>query len=114
MDKSLRTQKDGRLFAIELLKKIEAMSADSPFSCVDDGPGDDDGPPFLFPPQSSMIREAFDQIYAAPEDARAGFFVVMTEELGGRGIGHVNLEAYEKWEAEGRMREMPEARHGND
>lgn len=112
MDKSLRTQKDGRLFAIELLKKIAAMSPGAPFSCVDDAPGEDDGPRVPFPPQSSMIREAFDQIYAAPEEARAGFFVVMTEELGGRGVGRVDLEAYEKWEAEGRMREMPEARHG--
>ena len=100
----LRTQKHGRLFAIELLKRIESMSRQSPFSCVDEAPGDEPDKPYRFPPQSPMIREAFDRIYAAPEEARRGFFVVMTEELGSRGIGHVHLGTFEQWEREGRMR----------
>jgi hypothetical protein len=105
--KELRTQKDGRLFAIELLKKIAAESANPPFSCVDSDSDEDGENPY--PAQSPMIREAFDRIFDAPEEARAGFFVVMTEELGGRALGgHIDISALEKWEAEGRMRTAPE------
>lgn len=109
--KLLQTQKDGRLFALELMKKIENASKSSPhytgiFSALETE--EVDGKPYTFPPQSQMVREAFDWIYAATEGARAGFFVVMTDRLAQLYGGRTNLSAMERWEAEGRMREMPE------
>lgn len=114
----LRTQKDGRLFAIKLLKDIDAVCEGGgevqfmavPWEIVDGGR-------HYYPPQSPMIREAFDRIYSEGSDeARAGFFVIITERLGTVCIGELKVSYIEHLERKGRFREMPEkqreARHG--
>jgi hypothetical protein len=103
---SMRTQKDGRLFAMDLLKRIEEPAHRGEFSAVDTQDDPEEGT-FKFPPQSPMIREAFDRIYAADEAARLGFFVVMSEYIGQSVIGHLAEGTLGKWEREGRMREVP-------
>jgi hypothetical protein len=107
-NRKLKTQKDGRLFGIELLRKIEAIAKTAPhYTDVFLVPATDviDGEEFNFPPQAQIVREAFDQIYAsASEEARQGFFV---DRLGTLYVGRTEISAYEHWEAEGRVREMP-------
>ena len=107
----LRTQKDGRMFAVELLKYIEdERSENGAFSIIDREP-DPVAPKetcvYRTGPQSQAIRRAFDAVYAAPEPARHGFFAVMTDYLGQSPDGHFFPSGYEEWEADGKIHDDP-------
>lgn len=109
----LRSEKDGRLFAIELLKKIEAECNRAPlYSDIFTMEADAEAP------QSPIVREAFDTIYSASEAARRGFFVIITERLGMARDGYFHVEAVEELEREGKIRQAvdrgePEAASDN-
>ena len=71
----LRTQKDGRLYAIALLENVDAQAtSDERFSAER---GSREGP------QDDMIFRAFERVmYFAKGPAILGFFCVMTDKIG--------------------------------
>lgn len=110
---TLDTEKDGRLYAVALLNEIQRRAdkgKEGEFSAIPSTPDQDPGDTVAFRtgPQSSLIVDAFDQIYAVNEDTRRGFFQIITDYLGQANIGTYDPEVYEKWEARGLFSETPE------
>src|ERR1051325_5867391 len=110
MKRKLDTVKDGRLFAIQLLrdiKKAARQSTDDPFSCCERA--DEEIGAYVMPPQTTIIRDAFDRVYAeATAEAKRGFWIVITDAFGSSyTVGSMRPETYCDLEREGRMRETP-------
>ncbi len=95
----LRTQKDGRLYAIALLKRIERVPEGEFASYLRCQPKEDttrDGP------QSDLILRAFERVMrVGSPQAVLGFFVVMTDFIGSARVGYVRPESFQKWEQRG-------------
>lgn len=104
----LETQKDGRLFAIELLQNVAALhvigakriqwsawNARTETEC-------EYGVMSINRkgPQSAILKDAFDVLYSATEEARRGFFTVFTDYLGCFMCGGYEKEPREYLKAE--------------
>lgn len=104
---TLRTQKDGRLLAVQMLRKLEALEGkgrDGEFiaiaRCMDENGRDEIV--FREGEQSTLISDAFAAAHAAAPEVRAGFMQIMTDHIAtGILIGERNTYAYEKWEKAG-------------
>jgi hypothetical protein len=99
----LETQAEGRRFAVAFLKKIRDFKKDNSIFAAATFEEDEHDGPYLTRkgPQSSMIRDAFDRVYAAPEAARKGFFQIITDQLGTAPSGWYDPEGYEQAEERG-------------
>lgn len=94
----LQTQKDGRRFAISLLKRIEKIDAGqfSSYRALRGQGITRKGP------QSDVILRAFERVmHFGRSPAILGFFCVMTDYIGTARDGHVYPETFEKWERQG-------------
>jgi hypothetical protein len=100
----LETAAAGRRFAIELLKEIEQRQATDEFSAIAFGPDpleSQEVSVYRTGPQSDLIVKAFDVIYRVNENARRGFFQIITDYLGTAPSGHFYPAGYDAMEAEG-------------
>lgn len=105
----LRSQKDGRLFAIALLKSLET-DVTGVFASYQRLPGDEAAS--RKGPQSDVILRAFERVmYFGTTNALLGFFCVMTDFIGTAQDGYVYPKSFEKWERQGRLQYWRLPRH---
>ncbi len=109
----LDTQAQGRAFAVRFLETLESMSdRDQIFSANARMPDEDEPSGELVRregPQSDLIRRTFDAVYAADEEARRGFFQIITDQLGTAPSGWYDPKEYRKLEAGGYIQDDPAA-----
>lgn len=100
----LQTQKDGRLFAIALLKQLERQSASADRFCAYCiVPGDEDAAVRTKPQDPSLMLE-FDKVMReGSKDAIAGFFCVMSHVLAHGPECWTFASSFEKYERHGAL-----------
>lgn len=100
---SLQTEKDGRLFAIALLADFEKLDKPGKFaefsSWSANTEREDESDPgvvmiFRKTAQTDILKRAFDALYQGSEQARNGFFVVLTDFVGSTMSGAVPAVNY--------------------
>jgi hypothetical protein len=113
----LRTEKDGRRFAVRSLRALERLDYASQFKRLGDqqtvrlfdswsakAESEDTEDPGVMMiaragPQTPVLKDAFDKIYHdGTEEARRGFFVVMTDYIGATvcGAGIPDISRYQR------------------
>lgn len=97
----LRSQKDGRLFAIDLLEKIERAKTDqfcayanhpNGYGKVRNGPQDE-----------TILRKFELVMYSGSPQAILGFFCVMSDFIGTAHEGYCYPSSYKEWERRGKL-----------
>lgn len=106
----LTTEADGRKFAISMLEKFEKLDPGARFSSwsanAEAHDGAESGVMMIFrqSAQTDIAKRACDAIYQATEEARNGFFVVLTDFIGGElEQGGKNSERYREMEKAGEL-----------
>lgn len=108
---ALRTEKDGRLYAIAMFEALEELDTDTMSACSEDvwTAGANAGQMVIFRkmPQDATFKQWVDELYArGTTEARNGFFVVLTDYVGsviGGSVPSPASEFYKDQEGEGQL-----------
>lgn len=108
--KELRTQKDGRLYAIEVLLRLQNVSPDNATACPfnDTGvPGDSRNPPQYWrtgPQWPGFLEDVFHLFRNGTEEAQTGFLSLLTDCFGGE--VNMDIRFYRELEKKGYLQDF--------